>query len=179
LLFSNWGEGDVIARVRFARREDGRLEPAEVHVEGRPRVSSDTLRNVPLGHMEAWANGQGRDELIESITGAGPKIERATERWLTTIGRGNRDMVVQLSVDLMQKVRRRALQLRIPEDPKKPDAFYVRVAELYAALAGSGSRRPAREIADANDVPVTTVHRWVKEARARKKLGSGRRGKAG
>jgi hypothetical protein len=68
----------------------------------------------------------------------------------------------------------------VPNDLKKPDAFYALVAELYTALADSGSRRPAQEIADANkSVEVTTVHRWIKEARRRGLLGSGRKGKAG
>jgi len=64
---------------------------------------------------------------------------------------------------------------------RKPDDFYARVADAYAWLASRGAS-PARDLAEKNGVPVTTVHRWVKEARARGLLppaigrGSGKRG---
>jgi hypothetical protein len=128
---------------------------------------------------EAWANGPGRGELMAHIEADGPRIERATDRWLTTIGGGERYITVTINPGLIAKVRRNALQLRIPDGPKRPDSFYKRVAELYSALAANGSRRPASEIAEANDIQVTTVHRWIKEARRRDLLGSGRKGKAG
>jgi len=59
-----------------------------------------------------------------------------------------------------------------------PDAFYDAVASVYRHLAGVSSR-PVGEIADANDVPVTTAQRWVKEARRRGLLPPGSPGKAG
>jgi len=59
-----------------------------------------------------------------------------------------------------------------------PDAFYDAVAAAYRALATS-SPRPVADLADANDVPVTTAQRWVKEARRRGLLAPGRPGKAG
>ena len=65
-------------------------------------------------------------------------------------------------------------QLEIPTTRKKPDEFYRQVAKAYQTLAGM-DRRPAVILADKNRVPVTTVHRWVKEARARGFLAPGRR----
>jgi hypothetical protein len=59
-----------------------------------------------------------------------------------------------------------------------PDAFYDFVATAYRHLAGTSSR-PVGELADANDVPVTTAQRWVKEARRRGLLAPGHPGKAG
>jgi hypothetical protein len=56
--------------------------------------------------------------------------------------------------------------------------FYREVVQIYAGLA-SQVRDPAARIADANGVPVTTVHRWVKEARRRGLLPAGAHGKAG
>lgn len=53
-----------------------------------------------------------------------------------------------------------------PGSRRKPDDFYARVADAYAFFAGR-SQSPARDLAAKNGVPVTTVHRWVKEARAR------------
>ena len=59
-----------------------------------------------------------------------------------------------------------------------PDAFYDAVASVYRHLAGTSSR-PVGDIAAANDVPVTTAQRWVKEARRRGLLPPGQPGKAG
>jgi hypothetical protein len=66
-----------------------------------------------------------------------------------------------------QKVTLRPrLQLKDPGTRRKPDKFYSQVAEIYLEQA-SISDRPARDIAEANGLPVTTVHRWLKEARNR------------
>lgn len=59
-----------------------------------------------------------------------------------------------------------------------PDAFYEVVGKAYQALAGA-STKPVADLAAANDVPVTTAQRWVREARRRRKLPPGRPGKAG
>ncbi len=59
-----------------------------------------------------------------------------------------------------------------------PDAFYDAVAKTYRHLAAT-TARPVGELADANQVPVTTAQRWVKEARRRGLLAPGRPGKAG
>lgn len=59
-----------------------------------------------------------------------------------------------------------------------PDTFYDAVAAAYRMLVGTSSR-PIGDLAEANDVPVTTAQRWVKEARRRGKLPPGRSGKAG
>jgi hypothetical protein len=44
--------------------------------------------------------------------------------------------------------------------------FYVRVAMLYSRSVAGGIR-PAPAIAEANDVPETTVRRLIREARRR------------
>lgn len=71
------------------------------------------------------------------------------------------------------------LKLSIPTGGKKPDSFYEQVATRWTWLTitkpRGGPRRPANELAEANDVPVTTVHRWVKEARRRGMLAPGSR----
>ena len=63
-------------------------------------------------------------------------------------------------------------------EPGYPDEFYEVIARAYRLLAAD-SARPVVDIAEANDVPVTTAQRWVKEARRRELLPPGRRGKAG
>ena len=61
---------------------------------------------------------------------------------------------------------------------RRSDDFYAAVASTYRHLVAA-SARPVAEIAEANDVPRTTAHRWVKEARRRGMLAPGRPGKAG
>jgi transposase-like protein len=61
---------------------------------------------------------------------------------------------------------------------RKSDEFYQRVAASYSARAARTSR-PAVEMANDNGVPVTTVHRWVKEARRRGFLPPGQKGRRG
>ena len=60
----------------------------------------------------------------------------------------------------------------------RSDDFYAHVAAIYRHLAVK-TKQPVASIAQANDVPKTTAHRWVKEARARGHLPPGRPGKAG
>lgn len=68
--------------------------------------------------------------------------------------------------------------LRDHSVPGYPDEFYEVIARAYRTLAAH-SARPIVDIAEANEVPVTTAQRWVKEARRRQLLPPGRRGKAG
>lgn len=58
---------------------------------------------------------------------------------------------------------------------RAPDDFYQGVADAFLWLIAAGSHRPAAELASRNGLPVTTVHRWVKEARRRGLLGNGER----
>jgi len=58
------------------------------------------------------------------------------------------------------------------------DSFYDAVAGGYRALVAHSSR-PIAELANANEVPLTTAQRWVREARRRGKLPPGRSGKSG
>ena len=45
-------------------------------------------------------------------------------------------------------------------------SFYVQVADAYE-LALLRTHHPAAALADAAQVPVTTMHRWIREARRR------------
>lgn len=73
----------------------------------------------------------------------------------------------------VRRPRRPSLRIEVPSDRKKPDRFYQRVADLYLWLS-SQSSRPAEDLAEANGVPASTVHRWIKEARRRDILTFGR-----
>jgi hypothetical protein len=61
---------------------------------------------------------------------------------------------------------------------RRSDDFYATVASIYRHLAAT-THQPVVELAAANEVPRTTAHRWVKEARRRGMLAPGRPGKAG
>jgi hypothetical protein len=127
--------------------------------------------------MEAWANGEGRTELIKAIGASDRrKLGFAMDRALKAVGGGEREPTIDLD---LSKLRRNLAKFRIP-DPPRPDSFYEKVGEVYSKLAASGSRRPAQDIAEANGIAnVTTVHRWIREARDRDLLPDGQRGKAG
>lgn len=76
-----------------------------------------------------------------------------------------------------QTWRRRRKPLTRP-DGTDPDGFSRRVAEAYndAILTTS---KPAPLLAEEAGVPVTTVHRWIAEARRRGHLPPARKGRAG
>jgi hypothetical protein len=65
--------------------------------------------------------------------------------------------------------------------PRRPygDEFYASVSKLYSALLEEGVTAPAQAIAEANDVTVSQVHAWIKRARQRGLLQSGRAGRLG
>lgn len=75
-------------------------------------------------------------------------------------------------------VEQPSLVLRLPDRKPYDDDFYKAVASTYSTAAAR-FRGPARALAAANDVPTTTVHRWVREARARGFLGKASWGKPG
>jgi len=177
-LSGGWGwfsygakDEGVVARVRFALRPDGRLEAAEMHVEGRPdhvegrpNLAGEAARIVPLTSMEAWANGRGYDELVAGIAETGTETEEAMDSWLKAVGGGDREPMVRLNA----RRQHPELRIRIPEGPKRPDSFYRKVGQVYMRAVEDGSHRPAQLIADENNLPVTTVRRWIREARVRK-----------
>ena len=64
-------------------------------------------------------------------------------------------------------------RVKRPKGRNLGDEFYVEVAQAYG-LASQFDRSPARLVAEASDVPESTVHRWVKEARRRGVMAPGR-----
>ena len=204
--------------VRLTQAATGRISIAELAIARFPGVTADTLRAVPIGRVEAWANGPGREDVLialrdrgslsESEVGTIDKIRRAEAdlraRWGTSpeaqaaqnelyallgdmgvaeqvatgelaFGFTDGKLVVLgpvVPVGLRSRVRN--LLLEVPEGQPKPDSFYREVARLYSEVA-LNSPRPAAVLAEANSVPVSTVHGWVKEARRRGLLAPGER----
>jgi hypothetical protein len=160
LLGSN-PQGDRVA-VRFAKNDAGRWEPMELRMDTEKPLDSTALRRVSLTAMESCANGIAREPLEKRLHHDEPKP------WW-------RPPHMQPG-EFWHPERRLRSKLTIPA--KKNDMFYERVAALYSQRAAR-SNRPAVEMANANGVPVTTVHRWVKEARRRGFLPPGQKGRRG
>jgi hypothetical protein len=157
-------EGD--AYLRFALTDDGRLSPIRAHVVEGDGPLIRELRALPLNDMEAAVNGPDmRDHVVEHLDDDVDFILSAQKDQST--GKPKR------------RQRKPTGKLPIPEGRKRPDSFYRRAADEYTRLVAGGDRAPAQTIAAANDVPATTAHRWIKEARRRGFLPAGRPGRAG
>lgn len=157
--------------VRVEQEHDGRLSIVELLVPRGGPVTTDQLRQVPLGRIDAWANGpMNRETILASLSLEPVSLEDAAS------------LVAESDAAAIDRAtnrrRKRSLRIQKPEGAKYPDSFYQRVAELYLDLAASGGR-PAAAIAEANAVPTTTVHRWIRQARDRGFLHKGRAGRAG
>lgn len=100
------------------------------------------------------------------------------------IGRIEATANAQLHPERPPQPRRRKTDARIPDSFRSnavrgyPDAFYDSIATVYRSLVATTSK-PVSELAAANEVPVTTAQRWVKEARRRGLLSPGHPGKSG
>jgi hypothetical protein len=158
-------QGDRVT-VRFQLSERGRLEPVELRLDGSV-LDSNTLRRLPLTVMETFANTVWRSE-IEDMIGKAPVGDLHDRSVMPPQGPPGL---------IRRSIVRKTARLKIPAGAK-PDSFYQQVAKTYSHLA-RGSNRPAVELAEVNDVPVTTAHRWVKEARRRGFLPPGQKGRRG
>jgi hypothetical protein len=145
-------------------------------------------------HWYAWTDGvpdgaelrvhasvadDGRYHL-DALTYDGP----VSATVLRTIPVGRIEAAVNALARHGHEPNRERAEARIPDRlrdhavPGYPDEFYEVIARAYRVLAAD-SPRPIVDLAEANEVPLTTAQRWVKEARRRELLPPGRRGKAG
>jgi hypothetical protein len=168
--------GELAALVKFRERPDGRLVVSDMYLQAEGGITSEQLRALPIARAEAAANSPAAkaDVLRASVTTSGDTVEVPLR---ALAGAGFETSRIAFADPLEGLVRPR-LKLRASERPaRRTDDFYRTVAEAYSWLA-TRSKRPAAELAEANGVPVTTSHRWVKEARRRGLLGPGTRGGA-
>jgi hypothetical protein len=149
--------GDATIRMSFAENERGRVELWKVEMAaGSTPLDAEAIRRLALGKYVAWLNGgaEKRERALQVLRGGG-------------------------TFNLVPGPRRPPLRVAGASASSKPDGFYENVAELYYWLTSDGDRGAAKRIAQANRVPATTVHAWIKEARRRGLLAPGRRGRAG
>jgi hypothetical protein len=174
--------------LRVEERDDGRLRIVELVFSDAEGLSGAMLRDLPLGAWEAQINAPEMAALLRArFAGDGPYalddlVFAHSDIDLTPMPLDADDGGLEfhfpgaglepaVAIALEPQLVLGASGARAG---KRPDDFYRAVAEAYSWLAGRG-RRPAPELADINDVPPTTIHRWVKEARRRGLLGPGRR----
>jgi hypothetical protein len=168
-----WAEGGHF-QVRVALGEKGRLEPVELYLPpGGWPLDARSLGRLPVTFAVTQANSPDlRAAILEQLDlPPVPGVDPPVPLWKPP---GPLDDVKQAAAI----GRRRSARLTVPQGSRKPDSFYRRVAEIYSALAVH-STRPAAELAEANGVPPTTAHRWVKEARKRGFLAPGHKGRRG
>ncbi len=193
-----------VAFVRFGDH-GGRLVLRELFVAGPDGgIDPEAVRRLPLGRIEAWANDVGHAAMIRSrLDTPAPDLRRAIGYFAsssTPVRPGNEHWVARMfeaqvpdseepQAPMRELTRPLGSAIVVSPDlpsgevdvpPRRPysDEFYRQVASVYSALAAQ-IRAPAAVMADANHVPLSTVHRWVKETRKRGFLAPGQRGRAG
>jgi hypothetical protein len=167
------GRGD--AYIRFRERPDGRLVVSEMYLRADGGITSEQLRALPVARAEAAANSPAAKEDV--LLASAIMTDAVEVPVLSRRGAGSDSSPIAFA-DISTGVAAPRLKLRASRGrARRADEFYRAVADAYSWLA-TQSKRPAAELAERNGVPVTTVHRWVKEARRRGFLGPGRRGGA-
>ena len=156
--------------VRVAPSAAGRLGLAELRIVGEP--TSELLRSIPVGRIEAAANAQ-LTAVDDVVSPAPPRHRRPPARARPDGGEVGGDQGWEQPPSPAPGGAAASSRSR-----GRPDRFYADIAEAYQQLAQT-SRRPAGDLAARHDVPLTTAHRWIKEARRRGFLAPGRPGKAG
>jgi hypothetical protein len=118
-----------------------------------PRITARDLRDLPLGKVEAWVNQLVQQGLVDVL---GAKLSDA----------------VQFADPLWVP--------KLPPTSKGPkgDEFYRWFGEIYGKAAVV-STQPAKDLAEAWDKPITTIHRWTREARRRGHLPPAEPGRRG
>ena len=199
-------QSDVLPVPVFARLEEreGRFVIVDLFVPAPEGGGIDTtlLRSVPTARIEAWANSPDA-RMGASFLLPGPDLRRAVSYFSTSFnyrkGREPAHWVERMFHAQMpgtgEKQPKQAplaapmrdplvllaavdATLPVPTGRSYGDDFYRLVAVAYSALAQK-MKNPVLTIAEHNDVPLSTVQRWVREARRRGFLGPARPGKRG
>jgi hypothetical protein len=156
-------------RVRVGVADSGRLVLTGLHIDGSP--SADLLRSIPVGRIEAAANAQLAvgQRSIDTPPVLSPRTRPVAPPVAVDTGWEMVEPALAVS---------RAAPAEGGRARGRPDVFYRDVADVYLDFA-QDSPRPACDLADRHGVPVSTAHRWVKEARRRGFLPPGKPGKSG
>jgi len=152
LRFGRQGHG-------WARDEPIQIRELQIIAQVDRQLGGPTLlREIPFRRLEAGVN---RPDHAAAMTELIPSDVLFTNHM--PLQDGPQDWYGEPEAQRQQRPR---LKLRVPTGYRKPDAFYALVADRFLWLA-TMSERPAQQLAEANNVPPSTVHRWIREARAR------------
>lgn len=182
---------------------DGHLAIVDLFLSDEQGLSAEVLRWLPFGRIEAWANAPDTAALVRrKLPFPGPDLLRAARHFGSSFGATSKGPVDHWVAQMLHaQIKDSGVpQAPMAKPPKRPpadeqvidarivvpaskgrdrgDDFYRQVARTYSEVA-QATARPAPVIAEASSVPVSTVHRWIKEARRRGFLSPGRSGKAG
>jgi hypothetical protein len=155
------------------REQDGRLVITDMYIHA-PAITPEILRGISVSRIEAYLNtykATPGDEVMESLCAllaARLPDDGESEPSLAEL----RQLIPAPVTETPDRPR-----LTRP-DRTPPDEFYPRVAAAYVEYAPQ-TRAPAKKIAAEAGVPVTTAHRWIREARRRGFLSAASKGKAG
>jgi hypothetical protein len=146
-------------RVRVAHvHSQVRVRGIWVEAEGRS-LPATALRALPLGKLEAVLN----DEYTRNKIGLDVEQERS---FIAPTAGLTRTQLHERTRCLPEVGGEASLKIAMPPGRYRDDDFYYEVARVYA-IAARTSRRPAKDIAEANNVPNSTVYRWMREAKSR------------
>lgn len=163
--------GGPSVTVRVEVRE-GRVVTTDLILHSDEGITSTDLRDLSLPSIEART--QGRITHRNGIWQGDPTFDELRAAWRS----GEESVAVGRNM-ARQAGREHRPRLSRPSDMDlDADDFYQLVARAYREYAQE-TRAAAKKIAEEAEVPVTTAHRWVREARRRDFLPPGRQGRAG
>lgn len=173
-----WFLPDEPADIRVQVKDvKGRLQVTALFVEGfsteaeQHVLKAKDLRALPIGRLEDFLNDAVVAKAIrEDIDGRGYGADFHPGRLATEEAR---EVADSFELRIPPRV---SLRLDGAKDSRHTEDFYRQVAAVWI-VAGTTSRAPATDIARANKVNETAVHRWVREARRRGFLAPSRRAK--
>jgi hypothetical protein len=153
----------------FVRPElvDGRPVIAELRLVDPQGITGGDLRRLRLDQLEASLHG---------LFAPAAHVQKMTDALAPAL-----EQVRRIDEALKQMPAPRLsvhARLKAPDTVPYPDEFFADVAESYLAALQMGER-PGPFLADLWQVPITSVHGWIKQARRRGILAPGRKGKAG
>lgn len=135
----------VIGEVRFVR------------LDAKFRLQANDLRLLALGRVQSMAS----DPDIKALLDAGRSSDLLP---VLDPSQASVRSVLETCEDLPQRPRASSLVIAVPPKGQRDMYFYVILETVYRRAA-SQSSHPAKDIAEANGVPVTTVHSWLKALR--------------
>jgi hypothetical protein len=153
----------LVRHVRFEHGNEAWEEAHDLAPDGGLRTQA--LRQVPLARI-----------LSEIRAAATRMIEKGSDwrpgTWDTVPDHDATSAVVARSATAVSDIENAVPPVRAPGRPRLSDSFIAGIALRIIALNHEGSRSPvtdlAREVSAerGEDIPVSRVRRWVKQARA-------------